>query len=287
MAEKRSYKEKRSYPVGPNKILDNPIDTGYGVTIPEISADRSASWSVFLETNDGTYIKLWADDIQMNFSMSGSTGQSRFRKQFYPKSFNQPKLRIAGRMPNQYEYNRLANFIRENHMKVLSGVEKKAPVGQQTVEAPVIKMFIRGDALKAKRNIKGGHRPHSFEGYISNIRAGAVKFEFAPEFEFEFIPLKSKFNGQYGLYDDQLLTKGIQILSYMDLFNKNKEVWGVQEAMDFADEDAAVIRKYSEESSQFGGDAGQYQFEDIVPPPNQNELNPPDNISPDENTQIR
>jgi hypothetical protein len=267
------YKDKKSYPVGPNSILNNPIDTGYGVTTPNISADKSSSWNVLLETNEGVYIKLWAEDIQMDFAMAGSTGQSRFRNQFYPKSFNQPKLQVSGRMPNQYEYNRLANFVRENHMQVLSGVEVKAPIGQQTVQAPVIKLFIRGNSLKTYKNVKGGHKAHSFEGYISNIQAGAIKFNFAPEFKFEFIPLKSKFNGQYGLYDDQLLTKGIQILSYMDLFNKNKKAWGVQEADDFAAQDAEVLRRAREEGNAL--DPG--LAPSVEPPPASDELNPPEN----------
>lgn len=239
-------------PAGPNQILNNPLDTGYGVKTPHKSADKSNTWNVAIANHKGGSIKLWAEQVTMDFSMSGSTGQSRFRKQFYPHSMNEPKITVMGKMPNQYEYNRLAAFIRLSHTDALNNVHRKAYDGSAGKRPPTIRMFIRGSSLKTARPIvKGGHKMHSFEGFIASIAAGATKFRFAPDFQFEFIPLASKLTGSTGLYDDQLLTKGIQIMSYMEMFNKNKKIWGVQDASDFAPQDA-ITQQNQDQIDQSG-----------------------------------
>jgi hypothetical protein len=205
-----NYKPKTSHSEAPLQILNNSTDTGYAVKLPNKSAVKSSSWNAVLVTHTGDELFMWIEDVVIDFSLSGSTGQSRFRKQFYPKAFNQPVAKVSGTMPNQSEYNRLAAFIRESHYDALSAGNQKT-----------IKLMIRGMKKDAKRNIKGGHKPMVFEGYIKSIPAGSIKFEFAPKFQFEFVIAQS--NGQIGIYKDDLVL-GSTILSWMDAFKKDH--WG-------------------------------------------------------------
>lgn len=213
----------------PLEILNNPLDTGYAVKTKHLTAAQSKTWNGALITNTGTEFRLWIEDAQMSFAMSGTNGQSRFRNQFYPKAFNQPTLKVMGRMPNQYEYNKLAAFIRESHYDALNQTNRDIGniVASPTYDKKTIKLFIKdaGRGRQPKRNLKGGHTALAFQGYIKRIAAGATRFEFAPQFEFDFIIASSVDTGQVGIYKDDL-TQGTQIMSWMELFNKYKFSWG-------------------------------------------------------------
>lgn len=220
----RNYEPSTSNTEAPLEILNNPLDTGYFVTKPNRSAQNSQTWNGILITTDQQEFKLWIEDLVLNFSMSGSYGQSRYRKQFYPKAFNQPMMRVRGTMPNQYEYNKLAAFIREGHFDALNQTNRKTVEGNSVPKFDKKTLTFRikdaGDKTPPKRNLKGGHLPLAFEGYIKNIRAGAKKFEFAPSFEFEFVVAGSKDTGSVGIYQDDVV-QGNRILSWLDVFKQN------------------------------------------------------------------
>lgn len=216
-------------------ITNNPIDRPGGnqypsVKLPVKSAEFGKNWNGALVAPFGSTVKLWISEINMDFSMSGSTGQSRYRRQYYPKSFNQPSILVRGQMPNQFEYNRLATFVRECHFESLTGnrflYAKKANQSRAAAKASsaslnTIKLLIKdaGSVGKIRRNLKGGHKGLVFEGYIKNIAAGAVKFNFAPEFEFEFVNASSYLNGAVGIYEDTLVS-GSQLMNWNDQLKK-------------------------------------------------------------------
>jgi len=222
------YKPSRVNPEAPLQILNNSISAGYGVKTKHKIADESASWNGILIANNGTDLKLWIEEAKMDFSMSGSTGQSRYRNQFYPKAFNQPTLIVSGTIPNQYEYNRLASFIRETHFDALNQTNRNvgATTSSKTYNKKTIKLLIKdaGQGKQPKRNQKGGHLAMGFQGYIKNIAAGGTRFQFAPKFQFEFVVASSTDTGQVGIYKDDL-DAGTAISGWMELFNANKTNW--------------------------------------------------------------
>ena len=224
MANRRDYEITSGNPEGPLEILNNPADTGYFVKLPNKSAQNSDTWNAVLVTTDNQELKLWIEDLVLNFSMSGTSGQSRYRRQFYPKAFNQPSMMVKGKMPNQFEYNKLAAFIRESHFDALNQTNRRtAEDGSQAVfDKKTVTLHIKnaGEGSRPKRNIKGGHIVLAFEGYVKNIEAGARKFQFAPDFQFEFVVAGSKDTGNIGIYSDDII-QGSKIMSWMDLFKKD------------------------------------------------------------------
>ena len=220
----KNYKPSTGNPEAPLQILNNPLDSGYFVDKPNRSAQNSQTWNGVLITTDQQEFKLWIEDLVLNFSMSGSFGQSRYRKQFYPKAFNQPTMIVQGKMPNQYEYNKLAAFIRESHFDALNQSNRKTAAGGSVPKFDKKTVTLRikdaGDKNPPKRNLKGGHLALAFEGYIKNIEAGARKFQFAPDFQFEFVVAGSKDTGSVGIYRDDVV-QGSRIMSWMDVFKKD------------------------------------------------------------------
>jgi hypothetical protein len=227
------YQQREGYASRELKILNNSSSKGYAVSIPNVAADSNKTWNAALLAPFGSYIKMWVTDFEMSFSVNGTVGQSRYRRQFFPKSFNQPTINVKGVMPNQKEYNRLASFIRECHFEALTGNQdlynlkdqqsgRAARGSSQSIQTVTLLIKNAGPAGESKplRNVKGRHRAMQLDGYIKNIAAGARKFEFAPEFTFEFIPASSKMTGSVGIYEDQM-DEGSEIMSWMDLFDKN------------------------------------------------------------------
>lgn len=219
-----NYEPITNHQESPLEILNNPLDTGYGVKTKHTTASESSTWNGVLITNTNVELRLWIEEAQMDFSMSGSAGQSRYRNQFYPKAFNQPVMKVRGRMPNQYEYNKLASFIRESHYDALNQTNRDIGanvIANPTYDKKTIKFFIKnagGENNQPKRNLKGGHLAMGYQGYIKSIAAGATKFQFAPEFEFEFVIASSIDTGEVGIYRDDL-TQGSRIMSWMQIFN--------------------------------------------------------------------
>lgn len=195
-------------------------DTGYAVNIPNVDPNKKNNWTVQLIKPNGKYLNLWVEEMSIDFSISGSTGQSRWKREFFPRSFNQPTLNMFGFMPNPREYNKLAAFVRESHAEALnlnrnySESAKSKPSGYPTVTL----LMNPRSALGRARNQKGGRKGMKLEGYIKSVAAGATRFEQAPRFELGFIIASS--DGTVGIYDDRL-DAGSQITDWMRLFRED------------------------------------------------------------------
>ena len=210
-------------------ILNNARpDTGYQVTTPDKDPMDSTTWNMVLTKPNKESFYLWVEEIGIDFSMSGSYGQSRYRNQFFPKSFNQPTLNVKGRAPNQYQYNLFANFIREAHYEALKySSTPSAPgrtYGAGNHPLPTVRVALKDAGKispKNQSNVKGGHRGLIFEGYLQSVAAGAVRHEFIPSFEFNVVLASSVMTGNIGIYEDTLST-GSAIYDWMTLFKNNQ-----------------------------------------------------------------
>lgn len=208
-------------------------DTGYAVNLPDVSANDKDNWTARLIKPNNKYLNLWVEEASIDFSVSGSFGQSRWKREFYPRSFNQPVLTLTGRMPNQREHNKLAAFVRESHSEALNinpftgasatertTVKTKTYPNAPDVPLPTVSLIMKNDVIGGRlRNQKGGRRGMKLEGYIKSINAGAIKFEHAPAFEIEFVVAAS--DGTVGIYSDKL-TAGSKIVDWMTLFKEEQ-----------------------------------------------------------------
>jgi hypothetical protein len=200
-----------------NRQIGPPIDTGYSVNIPNINVNDKENWNVRLIKLNKKYLNLWVDDAMIDFSMSGLTGQSRYKREFYPHSFNEPTLILKGIMPNQREYNKLAAFVRESHSEALNVNKNLSEKSAGTKVYPTVSLIMKSSVQQKgnPRNQKGKRMGMKLEGYMKSIAAGAAKFEFAPTFEIQFVVAAS--DGTVGIYGDEVVG-GSVIVDWMTLF---------------------------------------------------------------------
>ena len=240
-----------------NRQAGPRVDTGYAVSTPDVDPNTLNNWTARLIKTNNKYLNLWVEEASIDFSMTGSTGQSRWKREFYPHSFDQPILKMAGIMPNQREYNKLAAFVRESHSEALnvngdirpqSNASEKSNIyykhygDDATIPLPTVTLIMNPRSVEGRpRNQKGGRKGMQLEGYIKSIAAGGTKFNFAPQFSIEFVIAQS--DGSKGIFGDNL-SSGSKITDWMTLFRKD----------DFGAKNGAQIRK----------DILQSQYDDAV-----------------------
>ena len=155
----------------------------FWVTHPQMRPDENGKsrngTNAYLENVKGQRVWLWVNDVTSDFSMAGSTGQSRHRREFFAHNFAQPSLNVNCQTPNSAEYNRLGAFIRDAQLMGLSH------------QGQVLKLRILpgGFEIKSKMrgNIKGKRHGVYVDGYIINSTRGAERWVNAPDFQFSFV----------------------------------------------------------------------------------------------------
>lgn len=205
--------------------MKNSLGRGYAVRLPSGNPTKKANGR-FINIL-GEYIDLYIEDIQSDFSMAGSTGQSRTLRQFFPHNMVQPSIQVTGISTNSHHYNKLAAFIRVSQHLALAGQrlrESDIPfrnildANGHVVAIPTIRFLISNgtkdfDIPRHGRTIKGIHKPWRLEGYVKSMAAGAERFQQAPRFAFEFLIAQS----QSGIWHDHAVV-GDQIRSWMQIF---------------------------------------------------------------------
>lgn len=166
----------------PNNDVHVPIDQGYFQRSPNKSADATNA-SGCLTDPDGQFVYLWIHQIESGFQVGGQYAQSANKADWHARNFIQPRFKITGQTANQYEYNRLAEFIRVSQNKSLR-------FGRDDSQSNTTKLVIYGAESNptgvGSMPSKKGREPHVLYGHILNIERRATRFVNAPEYSFEF-----------------------------------------------------------------------------------------------------
>lgn len=216
------------YSVNVDHIGGNTFDFGKGVhaRLPSIEPGlgrHAQDWNVSLKNPSGENILLWIWEVEVAFSLGGVTGQSHHRRQFFPRNLTQPTLLLKGTAPNNFQYNRLASFVRTSQEQALGAASFKT--GRAFTDGSVVpttQLHLRsGKAFGRKdgRTTRGTHKAWVCEGYIKTVAGGATRFEFAKDYEIEFILVSSEQSGGTGIFEDTSV-RGSRLLPWLDIFEK-------------------------------------------------------------------
>jgi hypothetical protein len=215
-----------------------PYKSGQGVTTPNIEPGigrHATTGNAALTLPTGELLWLWVNEVEVGFELGGTTAQSRRQRQFFPHNFSQVKMTVRGTAPNNYQYNRIASFVRmsqywalyaedfaklqQNQGQSISNLHYADGTALQATQL-ILRGNTEGNVIPNGKTIKGPNRPWKVWGYIKNIKAGASRFEYATDFEFEFEITESHNGGKLGIFDDHQVV-GQKIMSWMDVFQRN------------------------------------------------------------------
>jgi hypothetical protein len=192
-----------------------PIDQGMAVMPARNSPTRTEGvkddvivGNARLTNQTGDVLDLWVYEVTANFAMAGNTAQSRGRRDFYARNFTQPSFTVKGQAASNYQYNELAEFVRFSHRAAVNYV-------QRDLDFPTIRFELFAGGTDTIRNHKGSHRRMVLRGLIPKVERGATRFEFAKDYEFNFVVTRSL----DGLMTDDAY-HALRMQSWMEQWNK-------------------------------------------------------------------
>lgn len=136
--------------------------------------------------------KLWlfVTGLQTGWKVAGAHVQTQQSRTFNPQHLMQDELVIMGQVANQYEYDRIVQFVTRHHVTAqagtqLSGYERTTGHGGAPVSFRVVP-YLSGTGAGNRAIVSKAHGatpPIHVEGYITEIAAGAERFTTARPFE--------------------------------------------------------------------------------------------------------
>lgn len=147
-----------------------PTNKGYDVRATKGNRPNPVRPNGLL-SKGGTNVYLWVYEVQTGFSMSGTRGQSVRTRSFFPRNFVQPTFTVLCQSPNQENYANVMEFMRDAQTDIDSNV----------------KLAIVSRSLYTGYKLKGAHEDNDMEGYIKNAPRVHNRFEYAPNFRFDFV----------------------------------------------------------------------------------------------------
>lgn len=120
-------------------------------------------------TKSGSSVPLFITDVNIDFSLTGSTAQSVSGQVFYPKNFNQASLVITCQAPNPLYYGKVIEAVRDSQMPLsyISHLRITQPNNQTNI-------------------IKGTYEEIKCQGYVSQATRSYQALTYSPEFQLVF-----------------------------------------------------------------------------------------------------
>ena len=182
-----------------------PVDQGYDVTLPSVKPDVTSTGNVVDSLRNGANALLqmqgwvnglWIYKITADFALAGTMVQGPLSRDFYPHHLVAPKLTFSGQTPNNFERNRLSQFVRQSH---ITAVRDATDSGKESIRV-VVPSSTWERAFNPAGGHKGPHGPIDLIGYIDSMQFGADRFVTAHDYTFSFTI--TRVNNWLGLQDD-------------------------------------------------------------------------------------
>lgn len=127
---------------------------------------------------------LWVMDYDQPHTLAGNEATSRWYKHFYPRSYAPGVMSIHGRVRTQYRYDQLADYIRghQEHMLRTAGASNIAG----RTQIPLLRLSIPSENIY-------------IDGWVETFKAGAKRFDPAPEFDLDFVVIRDNHSANVDL----------------------------------------------------------------------------------------
>lgn len=150
---------------------------GWFNKLPSFPADELIANGYLINTalaknNKHHKIYLFVNAMQTGWSLSGQTSQAQTSRSFYPHNLAQDELQIEGAVANQYEFDRLVEFVQAHHLSQFNANALTGTVDQQFYPGSVRFGLFRPQT-DASLDF---HKPLLYDVVIENTPAGHKRF---------------------------------------------------------------------------------------------------------------
>lgn len=158
---------------------------GYFNKLPRFPADEKIANAYLInkavgpnDTNRKIY--LFVDATETGWQVSGSTTQTQGSRSFYPRNLSQDQLIIQGTVANQYEFDRLAVFVRHHQHSQFSTFAMSIDTTDQHGNYPACDFALFRPQMDQALNT---HAPLHYGLVIENMEVGHERFKNFPTYE--------------------------------------------------------------------------------------------------------
>lgn len=126
-------------------------------------------------------IFLFVTGVSTGWTVAGDYGQSAGARTFYPKNLSQSPVTIQGIVANQYEYDRLVEFVIAHQ---ITATDVRNP--KDTTGTTAVKFYLQPYKVPKGKDVNGNiiyrtiHSAMVVDGYILGMQAGATAGVNAP-----------------------------------------------------------------------------------------------------------
>lgn len=208
-----------------------PVAQGYDANVGTPNAARKSAAvneasGYLVSANNNFQMSLLVTSTSMDTELAGTTAQSKFIQDFYPKNFVQPSITVSGWSLDQEDYGLLCEFVRYCQLQSLNaagtstmgwisamtqlvvlgktsvvpgknfaGTIRSLPngtdgpntkYGPETSARAVTATYGKGQS-SYNQSIKGAHETTIAKGYISSMPRIHEQFQYAVQWEFDFV----------------------------------------------------------------------------------------------------
>jgi hypothetical protein len=184
-----------------NAPYSQVASAGYDITAPQISlARRNAAYKRangrLTDGSPGYQYPMFITSVAIDIALAGSTAQSQWTRDFYPRNFTLPSFQISGQALDNEDYGILCEFVHQAQHKTLAGG------WQNLMQFNVAGGAFYGGKRKTglavtgsdgvshyNQTLRGGHKPILCKGMVTTMQRTHSAFDFAPAYQFGFIVL--------------------------------------------------------------------------------------------------
>lgn len=178
-----------------SKFVQPPAFTatgkGYFNKLPNFPATAQNANGIFVnlgrtvgDSNHTMY--TFITSVVTGWQVAGSYGQSPAARTWYPTNLSQSEMAITGIVANQYEYDRLVEFIHVHHNTAIDRKETDQFIGTKSIDFKLKPFRIPIGTQQGTTEYYVVHQGMHFKGYITNITAGHQRFVNAPTWTLTF-----------------------------------------------------------------------------------------------------
>jgi hypothetical protein len=171
-------------------VVSPATDTGYDIRATRLGdARRTAALSRAngALSNSREKVLFFVNEIKIDLGISGSTGQGRRTRDFYPHNIIMPSYVVEGHCLDQQDYGTLVEFVHKLQQEAVGNVR----AGNLT-QLDVLK-----GGIKTRRPImRGVRKPICAQGFVEEIGRTYKAGTYAPTFTFNVV-VAFEFTGLY------------------------------------------------------------------------------------------
>lgn len=172
------------------------VSHGYDIFAARLSDERRRAALAQANgtlSNSRERVIFFVTDVKLDLSLTGTTGQGRRTRDFYPHNVLMPGYTVTAMCLDQQDYGNVVEFIHKTQQEAVGNARAGNLIQLDIAEGGFNITTPNGESVS---HMRGRHKAVCAQGVIMQIKRKHKQFEYAPKFEMQVI-VAHEFTGIY------------------------------------------------------------------------------------------